>query len=87
MAQLYQQIDRIGTIDLEWQSPGRRPPSSEEVGQQIDQNVLSTATDSTKQSTMTEFDFDEEFADTNPATAKLSRRKNSSKCSIESWSL
>ena len=78
MAQLYQQIEAHGLIQLEWQSPGRRLPSDDHAGQQVDQNAMSTSTETAKQSTVTEFDFDEEFADNNPATAKLSRRKNSS---------
>lgn len=82
IALLYQQLEKNGSLDLKWQCPGRRSPSVHSTsGQTVDKSKTSNMTDSSKpNSAVTEFDFDEEFADSNPATAKLSapRRKNSS---------
>lgn len=77
IAFLYQQLEKTGCIDLRWQCPGRRSPSVHSVTQGAGDKKSANANESnSKVSVVTEFDFDEEFADTNAATAKLTAIPN-----------
>jgi len=69
IAFLYNELERNGgSLDLKWQCSGRRPPSSSSPSNN-DKKTFSV-TEATKQSISTEFDFDEEFADS-PASSTV----------------
>ena len=77
IAFLYQQLEKTGCMDLRWQCPGRRSPSVHSVSQGAgDKKSASASETGSKVAVVTEFDFDEEFADTNAATAKLTAIPN-----------
>jgi hypothetical protein len=71
-------------MDLRWQCPGRRSPSVHSVSQAGgDKKSGAGGSESASSSkaaaaaaAVTEFDFDEEFADTSAATAKLTSIPN-----------
>lgn len=70
IAFLYNEVEKNGgSLDLKWQCPGRRPPSSSSPSSNNDKKTSSVA-EATKQSISTEFDFDEEFADS-PASSTV----------------
>jgi len=78
----YQRLQENGSLELKWSCPGRRSPSLESESQLGSERKSSNASTSDTTKASTEFDFDEEFADSvsNPTTKlSASRRKNSSK--------
>lgn len=77
IAFLYQQLEKTGCMDLRWQCPGRRSPSVHSASQGTgDKKAANASEASSKAPVVTEFDFDEEFADTNAATVKVAAIPN-----------
>lgn len=78
IAELYQQIETSGVVDLKWINPGRRSPSDHSSSQNIENK---SETDESKPSDgPTAFDFDEsDVFDEDPSNKLLasSRRKPS----------
>ena len=77
IAMLYRQLEKIGSIDLKWQCPGRRSPSVHSSSLGMDKKMTDANEQSKKTIEPNEFDFDDDFMD-EPTMNKVTvpRRKS-----------